>query len=62
MNVSSVNLEDLFLRLTEEAALRHAEGADDADAKTPAGGADNDVTPEDGEYKPVFSEEGGDEE
>ena len=63
MNVSSVNLEDLFLRLTEEAALRRAERADDAtedekpDDDSPK---DEDGDPGDEEYTPVFSDEGGD--
>ena len=56
MNVSSVNLEDLFIRLTEEAALRRAERAEDERG----GGHDGEDAPGDGEYTPVFTEEGGD--
>lgn len=53
MTSSAHNLEDLFLRLTEEAAARRAEG----DAGSPA-----DAEKQGEEYKPVFSDEGGEDE
>ncbi len=56
MNSSSINLEDLFLRLTEEAALRRAESAGDA----PESGRYEEGAKENEDYTPVFTEKGGD--